>query len=327
MNDLLATPDFSATAAVWAEVSPALGYGTARQTLHLVRARLSDAHQRVVVLAIGQGGAPDLILKHSLSGQERQHFDKGVAAHRRAAQAFDTAPRMHVPDLLYVVPERQFLVMEAAEGKTAFDLIADDETTRAEVLWACGAWMRHWHDGTYDRDNPINPNVVQKSLRGLRDRVATGKRQVARPRAFLACAALVDEMAEAARGHVTKLASTHGDLNLRNFIIGPEGTTVIDFGANHTVPISHDLARFVVNYANFFYPQDAVLANADWFERDLDIFFDGYGADGRDDPSFRYLLRMQIIKDWSNSPARLSDRNALHRHRWDGIQLLASFLF
>ncbi len=35
MNDLLATPDFSETAAVWAEVSPALGYGPDSHKLHL----------------------------------------------------------------------------------------------------------------------------------------------------------------------------------------------------------------------------------------------------------------------------------------------------
>lgn len=278
-------------------------------------------------MAIGQGGAPDLILKHSLSGQERQHFDKGVAAHRRAAAVFEGAGRLHVPALLHVAPETQFVVMEAAVGKTAHDLIADDETARFGALRACGEWMRHWHDGTYERDNSVNPNAVLKSLRGLRDNVSSGQRSVVGRRSFLDCAGRIDEMAEAARGQVTRLCATHGDMNLRNFIIGPRGTTGIDFGANHTAPVGHDLARFIANYGNFFYPSDAEAGDSGWFERDLDAFFDGYGADGRDDPSFKYLLRMQIIKDWASIPKDMANRNALHWHRWDGIQLLASFLF
>ena len=79
-------------------------------------------------------------------------------------------------------------------------------------------------------------------------------------------------MAEAARGQVTKLAATHGDMNLRNLIIGPQGTHGIDFGAIHTAPIGHDLARFVANFANFFYPEDAADGDPQWLEDDFDAF-------------------------------------------------------
>ena len=327
MNDPMAKVDFTATAAHWADVAPRLGFGVQSHTLHLVRARLTDAHQRVVVLAQGRSGAPDLILKHSLAGQLPQHFDNGVAAHARAIAVFEAAKGMAVPAILHVDAAAQFLVMEAVGGQTAHDLIADNTDARAQVLRACGAWMRYWHDATFERENPVNPTAVQRSLRGLRDKVAAFDRPVVGRRAFLVCAGVVDEMAEAARGQVTRLAATHGDMNLRNFIIGPKGTYGIDFGAVHSVPIGHDLARFVANYANFFYPQDAVQGDGRWLERDLDAFFAGYGADGRDDPSFRYLLRMQIIKDWASIPKDLAARNALHRHRWDGIQLLSTILF
>lgn len=327
MDDVLATPDFASTAAQWARAAPALGFDLVDHDLHLVRARLSDPHQRVVLLAQGKGDAPDLILKHSLVGQQQKHFDNGVAAHIRAVGVFEGDDTLHVPALLHVDPDSQFLVMEAADGQTAHDLIADDSTKRAVVLQACGAWMGHWHRQTFERDNPINPNVVQKSLRGLRDKVVSGDRAVVGRRAFLECAAVVDDMAEAARGQVTKLAATHGDMNLRNLIIGQQGTFGIDFGAIHTAPIGHDLARFVANFANFFYPMDAADGDAQWLKDDLDAFFAGYGADGRNDPAFRYLLRMQVIKDWASIPKDLEARNALHRHRWAGIRILSTILF
>ncbi len=327
MDDVLTTPDFALTAALWERTVPALGFALTDHDLHLIRARFSDPHQRVVILAQGHGDIPDLILKHSLAGQHQKHFDNGVAAHVRAADVFDGEDALHVPALLHVDPDAQFLVMQAADGLTAHDLIADDDTNRATVLQACGAWMGHWHRQTYERDNPINPNTVQKSLRGLRDKVASGERGVVGRRAFLDCAAVVDDMAEAARGQVTKLAATHGDMNLRNFILGTQGTYGIDFGAIHTAPIGHDLARFVANFANFFYPLDAADGDAQWLEDDLDAFFAGYGHDGRNDPAFRYLLRMQIIKDWASIPKDIEARNALHRHRWAGIHILSTFLF
>jgi len=327
MDDVFAPPDFSLTAAVWAQVAPDLGFGNSDHQLHLVRARLRDAHQRVVLLAQGQGGAPDLILKHSLSGQQQNHFDNGVAAHQRAYDAFADAKGLYVPQMMLVDHATQFMVMEAASGQTAHDMIADDSTKREAVLRACGAWMGHWHRMTYERDNPVNPNVMHRTLRGLRDAVETREKQVVGRRAFLECAARVADLAEDARGQLTKLAATHGDMNLRNFIIGPQGTYGIDFGAIHTAPIGHDLARFIANFANFFYPLDARDGDAAWLEADLDAFFAGYGAAGRDDPAFRYLLRMQVIKDWASIPKDQDARNALHRHRWEGIQLLSTFLF
>ena len=164
---------------------------------------------------------------------------------------FEGEDALHVPALLHVDPDAQFLVMQAAEGQTAHDLIADYDINRATVLQACGAWMGHLHRQTYERDNRVNPNVVQASLRGLRDKVVSGESAVVGRRAFLDCAIVVDDMAEAARGQVTKLAATHGDMNLRNLIIGPQGRHGIDFGVIHTAPMAmilRDLSRISRTY-------------------------------------------------------------------------------
>ena len=238
---------------------------------------------------------------------------------------FEGEDALHVPALLHVDPDAQFLVMQAAEGQTAHDLIADYDINRATVLQACGAWMGHWHRQTYERDNRVNPNVVQASLRGLRDKVVSGERAVVGRRAFLDCAIVVDDMAEAARGQVTKLAATHGDMNLRNLIIGPQGTHGIDFGVIHTAPIGHDLARFIAHFANLFYPEassnERILVHCD-----LDAFFASVEKLDND-PAFRYLLRMEIIKDWAKVPKDPANRGAHDRHRWMGIKLLSTFLF
>jgi hypothetical protein len=59
----------------------------------------------------------------------------------------------------------------------------------------------------------------------------------------------------------------------------------------------------------------------------LYAFFAGYGSDGRNDPAFRYLLRMEIIKDWAKVPKDPANRGAHDRHRWMGIKFLSTFLF
>jgi len=314
--------------AAWAEIAPRIKLDPSAYALSMVRARLKEKAKRIVV-RLESPDQPTLILKQNLDGVHRNHFQNSILAHRRAMEVFDGQENNHVPGLLYVDEGRQLAVMEHAPGYTAHDAIglALSANDRAYVLRACGAWMEHWHKTTYVRDNKVNPNAMQKFVGSQLKRVDEGALMVPEKASFQAFADAALKTAEKMRGKVTKLSATHGDMNSRNLILGPEGTFGLDFGAIHNAPIGHDLARFFVNFANFHFPQDAEPGDPTWLAQDHDSFFEGYGKMHQEDPSFHYLMRTQVLKEWASIPKDPEKRNNLHKRRWKGTKLLAQLLY
>ena len=312
----------------WAEIAPRIKLDPSAYALSMVRARLKDKSKRIVV-RLESPEQPTLILKQNLDGVHRNHFQNSVLAHRRASEVFEAEKNNHVPRLMYVDDGRQLVVMEHAPGYTAHDAIglAISASDRAYVLRACGAWIGHWHKSTYVRENKINPNAMQKFVGSQISRVEDDALLVPEKQSFVAFANSALETAEKMRGKETMLASTHGDMNARNLILGPEGTYGIDFGAIHNAPIGHDLARFFVNFANYHFPEEAQPKDPTWLAQDHDSFFEGYGAKHQEDPSFHYLMRTQVLKEWASIPKDPGKRNNLHKRRWKGIKLLAQLLY
>ena len=314
--------------AAWAEIAPRLRLDPTAYALSMVRARLKDKAKRIVV-RLEAKEHETLILKQNLDGVHRNHFQNSILAHKRAAEVFADHPELHVPKLLYVDEGRQLMLIEHAPGYTAHDALglAVSPKDRAYVLRECGAWIGHLHSSTRVRENGINPNAMKKFVTNQKKRVDEGLLSVPETSRFLECADATIEIAEAARGQKTTLAATHGDMNTRNLILGPEGTFGLDFGAIHNAPIGHDLARFFVNFANFYFPDDRAANDPSWLAEDHQNFFEGYGIEHQADPSFHYLMRTQVLKDWASIPQNPSSRNALHARRWEGIQRLISLLF
>ena len=314
--------------ATWAEIAPRLKLNPKDYALSMARARLRHKSKRIVV-RLESTTQPTLILKQNLDGVQRNHFNNGVLAHKRALEVFKGQTDLHVPELYYVDEGRQLIILEHASGYTAHDAmnLAISAEDRAYVLRACGAWMGHWHNYTQVRDNKITPNAMQKFVTSQMDRVESGALDVPDPSQFVDCVKKTLATAEAARGKITVLAATHGDMTLRNLILGPEGTYGIDFGAIHNAPIGHDLARFFVSLANFHFPDDATQDDPSWLAKDHADFFDGYGVQHQDDPSFYYLMRTQVLKEWASIPKDPSKRNKQHERRWIGTKLLAELLF
>lgn len=314
--------------ATWAEIAPRLKLDPKDYALSMARARLHDKSKRIVV-RLESTTQPTLILKQNLDGVQRNEFTNGVLAHKRALEVFEGHADFHVPKLYYVDEGRQLMILEHAAGYTAHDAMNLSITPkdRAYVLRACGAWIGHWHNFTQTRDNKITPNAMQKFVTSQMDRVKSGALTVPDPSRFVDCAEKTLAIAEAARGQITMLAATHGDMTPRNLILGPDGTFGIDFGAIHTAPIGHDLARFFVSLANFHFPDDATQGDPNWLAKDHADFFEGYGIQHQDDPSFYYLMRTQILKEWAGIPKDPGKRNKQHKRRWSGTKLLVELLF
>lgn len=313
---------------IWSDVAPHVGYDPKEYELSIVRHRTQEKSARIVV-QLQDAYGPALILKHDLVAGHINHFRNGVEAHKRALTVFAGHDNLHVPDLIHVDEDRRVLVMEYAQGDTAFDAMrfALMPQDRSNILRSCGKWVGYWHRQTYQRENTINPDTMKSHLSGQRDRVESGELKVAKPDEFVGLSNKTIKMAEAARGHTTRLAATHGDLNLRNLVLGPNGVYGLDFGAVHDAPIGHDLARFIINFASFYFPDGTSSKTIDWLLQDITDFFEGYGSEHRDDPSFNYLMRSQLLKEWLTIPKSVGARNGVHQRRWKGIKLLSSLLF
>jgi len=314
--------------AAWRDIAPRLQLPAEQYALTMLRARLKDKAKRIVV-RLEAKDQPTLILKQNLDGVHRNQFNNAVAAHRRAQEVFDGQAENHVPKLLYVDEGRQLLIMEHAPGFTTHDALelAFNAKDRAYVLRAAGAWLGHWHQSTWVRDNEINPNAMKKFVTSQKERVQTGVLAVPNPDYFISCADKALKTAEASRGMITQLCATHGDMNIRNIVVGPDGTFGLDFGAVHNAPIGHDLARFFVNFANFHFPDDASAGDPTWLAKDHKSFFEGYGLEFSEDPSFHYLMRTQVLKEWASIPKDPSKRSKLNKRRWSGTKLLAELMF
>ena len=314
--------------ASWVGIAPRLRVNATAYTLSVVRTRLTGKAKRIVV-RLDAPEQPSFILKMNLEGVDQNHFENSVTAHRRAAEIFAGHKDLCVPKLIHVDEREQLILLEHVPGYNAHDALslATSPSDRAYILGACGRWLGHLHQSTFVRKNKINPNAMKKFVEAQKDRVDAGTLKVPNPSLFVACAIETLKVAESARGKETALAATHGDMNLQNIILGPNGTFGIDFGAVHNAPIGHDLARFFVNFANYHFPDAASANDPSWLAVDHNSFFEGYGLEYQDDPSFHYLMRTQVLKEWTSIPKDAESRNTLHKRRWKGTKLLVDLLF
>ena len=310
----------------WAKVADKLSLDQSQLTPKTIRSRTNEGFPRIV-LQIDGPDHPQFVFKMGLNPAKADVLKHEVSAQQFATGLFLNDDSLHVPQIFYVDEENQILLMEFVEGLTAHDclLLAKSSEERANVLRQCGQWIGRFHERTKVRENTINPNVVIKHLRSMKEKVDTGVIQVAGRKKYLSYVPKAIEMSENARGEKTILATAHGDMNLRNIILGPKGVSVFDFNHTKILPIGHDLACFFVRLGNFFFPGGT--KSTDWFERDLNGFFEGYGSQHRCEASFRYLLGAQMLNEWAKIPKLNEARNNLHIRRWAGLRKLAGIVF
>jgi len=310
----------------WERVAENLGLDQSLFTSKIIRSRINEGSPRIVMRIDGPDH-PQFVFKMGLNPSKADVLKHEVAAQKYATGLFLNDDKFHVPEIIHVDEVNQILLMEHVEGLTAHDnlLLGKSSEGRANVLCQCGQWIGKLHERSKIRENIVNPNAVIKHLRSMKEKVDTGVVRVAGRKKYLSYVPKAIEMAETARGKITTLATAHGDMNLRNIVLGPKGVSVFDFNDTKILPIGHDLARFFVAFGNFFFPNGS--KSTDWFETDLNSFFEGYGPQHRFDPSFTYLMGVQILNDWAKIPKKKEMRNNLHVRRWAGLQTLAQLVF
>ncbi|PID37406.1 MAG: hypothetical protein CR993_00560 [Rhodobacterales bacterium] len=265
--------------------------------------RMAPASTRVV-LRFG-----DRVLKWDKTGRSLAAFEADVAAHRAAFEALG-APR--VPRLFSVDTESRSVLMQYAPGVSVQDLLLEAElgiVDARDVMRRAGRWIRAYHGATAAPARPIHPGTMLRWAEDMTQQVEARTRDVPRRDLFLETARLIPELGGLAAGQQTPAAACHGDLHLKNLLIG-EAVTGIDFRPLKTLPTAHDLATFLANFAVWFDDKDGAAEAAFW---------QGYGSRALHDAALSYIRPITLLSIWFGLPKDKAARRESDARRLKGV--------
>lgn len=280
-------------------------------TPHVLACRLQPGSCRIVLRLLGEG--VDLVLKYD-ADVTVDEFEASMSAQK---YAFDTMGCEYVPEILSVDAASCSALQRHVAARPVHEVLAMAELgleNAEEVLRTCGAWMAVYHETTKQPSRNIQPDRWVEWSQTLRARVAGRGPDVPRRDLFLACADRIPALGERARGQLTNVAASHGDMHLRNLLLGSGGCYGIDFEPLKYAPPALDLARFLLRYGTWF----------DFGPEPLAAFWDGYGAQPKDDPALGYLWPILLLEDWLAIPKHKGDRTAKQQRRLQGVLRMAN---
>jgi hypothetical protein len=286
-------------------------------------ARRQDARVDMVALRLDRQIGPALVLKLQAKPLDPEGFANAMQGHMQAFEAFPGG----VPELLAVDFEAQACVMEFAEGQP-LAVVLDGATLeqQASAMRRAGAWLGAYHRATYIETRVFQPKYTLGYLQDVTQEVRNGTREVVEPDRFLACAGTLHARKHLFEGRSTIAAQTHGDLHMRNLLMGPL-VKAVDFSAERVVPVGHDIGRLLSDYAILRAPHDDIPPGEVLPILVRDAFFDGYCLIGPEDPSVQLLIRHRVLAEWWGLPADQQDRSVAQQRRWLGIESLAARVF
>ncbi|MGB7271516.1 MAG: phosphotransferase [Albidovulum sp.] len=310
------------TMALWPMLAKAAGLaGDTPEVQPLLIRPAKDAAR--VILALEVGGKP-LIIKHEYTrnGAENRHFTDSLTAQSKARlRMTGNMLDLKVPEILAHLPHQNLVLMERHPGDQAAHLIeeARSRLDRREVLAAGGRWLGAFHRALPLAQRPYQTRFVVNHLRRQRSAIDAGHIRVAEPATFLRLSDAIEASAIAYDGKPVRHAWQHGDFTTRNLLIDATSTAAIDFKPEHSAPIGHDIARFVVDYAALYGEHPKIPDGQILQGPDRAAFFRAYGLDERADPSIRFLYGAQSLSDWSRIPAREDQRSLMQVLRLQGL--------
>ncbi|SIS52320.1 Phosphotransferase enzyme family protein [Roseivivax lentus] len=286
-------------------------------------ARREDARVARILLRLSRDGADPMVLKHEARPRRPADFAHAMEMHLAAMEALPEG----VPALLAADPEAQVCLMAHAPGPNLSVALRDGRADHASLLVRAGAWVSGFHRGGFGERRIFQPKFTLRYLGQIVSEVEAHARQVADRAAFLDAARALMARQAAFEGQQTVSARTHGDLHLRNLIVGPQTVWGIDFAGGNQAPVGHDIARLLVDYATLYAPLDRIAPGAVLPAEAQAAFFAGYDLVGADDPSVRLLLRHRVLADWWGLPAHSGSRSAAQDRRYRRLMPLAARVF
>lgn len=246
-------------------------------------------------------GQVRLVLKQGF-GKDTTGFRPGIEMQMRAALALKASPTAHAPEVLALDEDTGAALMQAVEGETLDELLAEGADPLPLIRQA-GLWLAAFHRALGIEKRFFQPRFMLNHLATHHERIAEKPALVAEPELYLACSAQLSDLALPYHGQPTVSAVRHGDYNLRNLIIGPDGATAIDFKPAQTALVGFDIVRILLDHATLYGdPQNASRAGL-VDPAVLGAFFAGYDLVNAQDPSVRFLTWVQFLTDWRAIPA------------------------
>lgn len=287
-------------------------------------ARREDARVARILLRMQGPGGARLVLKHEARPADPEKFAAAMAAHLAVQEVYAQG----VPELLAFDVERRACLMANLEARPLSVLLEGAPLAeQAALLRRAGVWMGGFHRALLGERRVFQPKHTVRFLRSVMAEVSEGARIVAEPQRFLRCAEALCADQPLYEGRETITAQTHGDLHLRNVVMGETGCWGLDFAGGRVVPVGHDIARLLADYAILHAPKQAVPEGEVLPPEVLSAFFAGYGLVGAEDPSVQLLLRNRVLAEWWGLPAKAEDRGPAQARRWAGVQALAARVF
>lgn len=303
----------------WTQIAPTLGFDPAAFKARIIWQK-DDAQRSHIVVRLK--GARTLILKRVFRAPNDVGLAEAVAAQAAAHVQLADNPKAHAPEVLYTANDGRIVVMAEASGKTLNDHLSAGRP-HAQMLRRTGRWLARFHASGPTETRTYQPKYMVGHVARMADEVAAGKLHIAQPDLFTACCAKIPVIAEGMMQQQTVSATKHGDFNLRNILLGPDGATGLDFKPVSSAPVGFDIARLLMDYAELFQPEGTAQTGALLSDDTLDAFFDGYDLVGRDDPSVRFVPFVQLLNDWRLIPPDPARRSWRQVARMDRIADLA----
>ncbi len=303
---------------LWPELASQMGEDPGSWTAKVI-AKRSDSRVQMVVLSLNKADRR-LVLKWQKSPIATEDFAKSIHVQIQAAEVFETGvPAVHAIDL-----ERQACVMDFAGGLPL--AVAIQNGTPEEKLQQAGQWLDRFHRTGLAEPRVFQPKYTINYLRQILTEINQGIRTVLDRSQFERCAAALIDRQPVFEGRVTQAATPHGDLHMRNLIMG-EVVTGIDFRGGNPVPVGHDIGRLLADVAILWADHATVPPGQVLPSPLMDAFFAGYTLVGPDDPSVQLLMRHRFLAEWWGLPADIDRLSMAQFRRWQGIQSLYPRIF
>ena len=284
-----------------------------------------EPYRNHVVIAFN---SPDrnLVLKQIFKKTSEKDPCAAALAQKNAHQVLANQERAHAPELLFMSQDGSTVIMEQVRGQTLDShLSAGKDPVR--LLRRTGQWLARFHGATHEGSRIYQPKFMENHIARIRSDVADGNSGVADRDLFLQCCDLIPEIARGFEGQTSVSCAKHGDFNLRNVILGPDGATAIDFKPHQTAPVGFDICQILLDYAELYQDENDVESGKVLSAKTLSAFFDGYDFVKVGDPGVGFLQYVQLLNDWRLIPVTPAHRSWRQALRHEKISTLAKKAF
>ncbi len=315
----MADPRVKQALAEWGQIAPNLGLDPSQFRSKLIWQKDEPTRSHIVVRL---RGPRTLIMKRAFLRPAGDDTNLTIAALQDASSRLEPYPNAHAPEVLFTSATGDLVLMSEALGKTLDDHLRKGRA-HSKMLKRTGAWLGAFHASSETEERTYQPSFMVRHCERLANEVEAGKIDVVDPEYFVSCCRMIRHKEKDASDQKTVSATKHGDFNLRNIMLGPNGETGIDFKPLSSAPVGFDIARILLDYAELFQPNADLKSGVILSGETLDAFFDGYDVVKRNDPGVTFLPFVQLLNDWRQIPTLPARRSWRQKARYEGITVLA----